>query len=88
MVIRENEILVAGKRGLEDSDFPPAFRGSNVPNACRSKEIRRNAASMEFAQRVGSDVPDLKFRADPHVYLRIIDRHLRNELGEQSRWEM
>ena len=35
---------------------------------------------------VESDVADLKFRADSQVYFRTVDRQLKNETDEQSRW--
>ena len=60
---------------------------SNSPAAYHFKEeIRRRVASMGFVKRAGRDVPDLKLREAHQLYLRAIDRQLRNQLGAQSRW--
>ena len=87
MVIRGNDISVVGHHRLSDYEIMTSFRGSRILRTYHFKDaIFRHTTSMGNTKRIDGDEADLKAREELQVYLRTIDRHMQNALGEQARW--
>ena len=88
-ILGKNDNSDGWKQCLTYYELSTVFGNSNITNAYEFRDaIRSQAATMEFAQTMASDVADLKFRESFSSYLRTTARQFPNELAKDIDGEM
>ena len=77
------------EQGLKGGELIRAFRASNIAYAYQFKgDIVRQAATMEFAEKLGRGAKDMEFCENFTAYLRTVGRQYGMSLTEVPDGEM